>query len=117
MPNRFDLIKNALEQIKQYTAHENGWRPGLVDIFIYNHLLDMHEDDQYDVDNPTFIWKHAPDECMEYIINSGYIFEDLEFGLEALYESLRDYLIKEGLIVDIEDLSDEEYNKLTGGNK
>ena len=114
---KMELLEKAYEAMHLYTTDKSGWRPGLVDLAVYNQLINMHEDDQYDVDNPTFIWKHTPDECMEYIINSGYIFEDLEFGLEALYESIRDYLIKEGLIVDIEDLSDEEYNKLTGGNK
>ena len=107
MPNRFDLIKNALEQIKQYTAHENGWRPGLVDIFIYNHLLDMREDDQYDVDNVEWIWNNTPDEIMQKISDSNYIF-DLEYGLEDLYETLRNYIHEQDFITHVDELEEEE---------
>lgn len=111
---RMQLLENALQDLDAYTKM-SPWRPGLVDLAVYNQLINMHEDDEYDADNVTFVWTKTPDECMQYIIDSGYIFEDLEFGFEQLYEALRDYLIEENLIVDVSELNDEELNKLTGG--
>jgi hypothetical protein len=105
--SRIELIKNALEQVKQYTSHADGWRPGLVDIFVYNYILDMHENDAYDVDNVEWIWNDTPDNIMQKIIESDYVF-DIEYGAEDLYETLRTYLHEKDFITHVDELEEEE---------
>ena len=112
------ILEDMLVQLNKYTTMQ-PWRPSLVDLWVYNILINMHESD-YDNEStiPDFLWRKTPDEVMEHIISSSRIF-DLEYGWEALDEEIRDYLIMNDFIVDPldEEVSDEEYqNNLEGKN-
>jgi hypothetical protein len=101
------LLEDALQNIQAYTKHPDGWRPGLVDVVVYNALINMHEDDAYDVDNVEYIWNDTPDHIMEKIMTSGYIF-DLEYGMEDLYEAVREHLQEKDFIKHVDDIEEEE---------
>ena len=116
MSDRMQMLEDAMQLITKYTKTSN-WRPGLMDLWVYDMLISMHESD-YDNGStvPDFLWRKTPDEVMEHIISSSRIF-DLEYGWEALDEEIRDYLIMNDFIVDPldEEVSDEEYqNNLEG---
>jgi hypothetical protein len=111
---RMQLLEDSLGLITQYTKMI-PWRPGLVDLIAYNHLIDMHEGDEEE-DNPEYIWKDTPDLIMEHIIQSNFMF-DLEYGLEDLDEQVRNYLIEQEFIVSVDDVSEEEYNTYMEGRK
>lgn len=104
---RMQLLEDAFAKVTQYTGTDL-WRPGLVDLFVYNALIDMYESDYSSVEFMTYLWRKTPDEVMESIITSSHIF-DLEYGWEQLDEEIRDYLLTEGFIVNVDDVSDEEY--------
>ena len=107
---RMQLLEDALQAIETYTLTE-PWRPGLVDLVVYNLMIHMHEAD-YDNETgvPDYIWRDTPDHIMQYIIDNRAPF-DLEYGLENLDEEIRDYLITNNFIVDPmdESVTDEEY--------
>jgi hypothetical protein len=92
MSDRINLLESALINVKAYTKHTDGWRPGLVDLFVYDYLMQMHEEDEENLD---IVWTDTPDHIIEAIMNSGFIF-DLEFGSQDLWEALRDYLNNKG---------------------
>jgi hypothetical protein len=102
--NRMQLLEDALQNITAYTKHEDGWRPGLVDVVVYNALISMHEDDEQE---GYYKWNSTPDVIMEKIMNSGHIF-DLEYGMEDLYEALRDYLTEKDFVTDVDDEEEKE---------
>lgn len=103
---RIALLEEAYALVSQYTKTDS-WRPGLVDLAVYNALVGMHEDDAEE-DEPTFLWLKTPDECMQYILDKNYIFDDLEYGFEQLYEAIREYLINNDLIVDADSIEEDE---------
>ena len=109
--SRMDLLKQASGLVTQYTR-EGNWRPGLIDLLVYDIMTGMHESD-YDngTDTPDYIWRKSPDEIMDHIItNTGLIF-DVEYGLEDLDEQIRNYLIMNDYIadpLDIESVTDQE---------
>jgi hypothetical protein len=76
------------------------WRPGLLDLWVYDKLIQLHESDySNDSDIPDFIWKDTPDHIMEKILESGRIF-DMEYGWDAFDEDVRLYLIENDFIID-----------------
>lgn len=115
---RIGLLKEMFQTLNSYTHQQSSWRPGLVDLTIYNELNDMYESD---MDNPEFaelLWKKTPDEVMQNILDTNHIFDSaFEFGSEQLFEELRDYLIEEGFIVSVDDVDDEEYQQLLEGEE
>jgi hypothetical protein len=104
---RIQLLEDALQNIQAYTKHSDGWRPGLVDLSVYNALINMHEEDAEDEANVEYIWFDTPDHIMEKIMLSGHIF-DLEYGLEDLYEALREYRKQQDFIKHVDDIEEEE---------
>ena len=102
--DRIQLLEDALQSITAYTKHAEGWRPGLVDVVVYNALINMHEEDEQE---DYYTWNSTPDVVMQHIMNSGHIF-DLEYGLEDLYEALREHLIEKDFVKDIDDVDKEE---------
>ena len=68
----------------------------------------MYENDYDDVDYIQYIWTKSPDEVMQYIIESKDVPADLEYGWDAYDEGVREYLIKEKFVVDVDDITDEE---------
>lgn len=112
MSDRLNILKNTLEQLNSYTTMR-PWRPSLMDLWVYNQLINMYESD-YGNDYsgvPDFIWRKSPDEIMQHIIDSPRIF-DMEYGWDSFDEEIRNYLIDNDFIVDpldTEQVSDEEY--------
>ena len=106
MSDRIQLLEDALQNVQAYTKHSDGWRPGLVDIFVYNYIMDMYEGDTTEED-PDWFWNDTPDHGMESIMNSGYIF-DIEYGAQDLWEALRDYLHENGFIRSTDEDEEEE---------
>ena len=100
--------------LNKYTSMQ-PWRPSLVDLWVYNTLINMNEGDYSNESTvPDFIWKKNPDEIMQEIIDGPRIF-DMEYGWDTLDEEIREYLIMNDFIVDPMDVSDEEYqNNLEG---
>ena len=116
MSDRMQMLEDAMLLVNKYTKTDS-WRPGLMDLWVYDDLIGMYESD-YDNGStvPSYIWRKKPDEIMQFIIEKGRIF-DLEYGWEQLDEELRDYLIENDFIADPldEEVSDEEYkNNLEG---
>ena len=107
MSDRFNLLKQAYELTGKYTTFDSNWRPGIIDLLVYDILMGMHESD-YEDSTPMWLWRKTPDEIMEHLLIKGRIF-DVEYGLEQLDEEIRDYLILEEFIVDTDEVSDEEY--------
>ena len=110
MSDRMQMLEDALELVSKYTT-TGEWRPGLMDLWVYDKLMTMHESD-YDngTDTPDYIWRKTPDEVMETIIPSNRIF-DMEYGWDDFDEQVRDYLITNNFIadpMDTEEVSDEE---------
>ena len=114
--SRMQLLEDALQLVTKYTT-SGDWRPGLVDLWVYDKLISLHESDYENGSTvPDFLWRKTPDEIMEIIINGPRIF-DMEYGWETFDEEIRDYLIQNDFIVDPmdEEVSDEEYqNNLEG---
>ena len=110
MSDRMQLLEDAMLLVEKYTRTD-AWRPGIVDLLVYDIMMGMHESDYENESTvPSYIWRKTPDEIMQYIIDKGYIF-DLQYGVENLDEEIRDYLIINDFIVDPmdESVSDEEY--------
>ena len=104
------LLEDAIQLVNKYTTTDE-WRPGIVDLLVYDIMIGMHESDYENGSTvPSYIWRDTPDHIMQHMIDKSRIF-DLEFGLEDLDEQIRDYLIIENFIVDPldESVSDEEY--------
>lgn len=106
MATRIEILENAYALIDEYTKL-GEWRAGLVDIFVYHYLIEMHQEDYYDADNQEWIWSDTPDHIMEKIIADGPNF-DLEWGPQDLWDFLRDYLHDNNHIKHIDD--EEENN-------
>lgn len=100
------LLEEAVAYVSKYTKNYN--RPGLMDLWVYDMLISMHESDYSSVEFMTYIWRKTPDEVMQHIIESGRIF-DLEFGWDQLDEEIRDYMLENDFISHVDDVSDEEY--------
>ena len=115
MSDRLFLLEEALFSVQKYTTTE-PWRPGLMDLWVYDMLINMHQNDYEDVEMMTYIWRKTPDEVMQHIISSPRIF-DLEFGWEQLDEEIRDYLLTENFIAHVDEVSDEEYTNNLEGRK
>ena len=104
---KFEILKQAYKLTGQYTSFDSNWRPGIIDLLVYDILMGMHESD-YEDSTPMWLWRKTPDEIMEHIISKDRIF-DVQYGLDNLDEEIRDYLILEEFIVDPDDVDDEEY--------
>jgi hypothetical protein len=112
MSDRIDILDSALELINQYTTAAS-WRPGLVDLCTYDCIQTLqvqHQDDAAAAQSmgglPDYIWKKTPKEIMQIIIDTNEIF-DLEQGWEYFADSIRDYLIINGFIIDTTDLDED----------
>ena len=104
------------QALNKYTHKQANWRPGLVDLAIYNELNDMFNTDMENP-NPDYIWKHDVDHIMAHILETNHFFDSaFEFGSEQLYEELNDYLVINDFIVDPTDIDDEEYEQLLEGD-
>ena len=102
MSYRLDLLKNAHAAINSYTKTDD-WRPGLVDLLVYDYLEDMY---QADSDDGTTIWQMSLDEAMQHIIDSNTRFT-LEWGTEDMWDGIRDYLSQHGITKEIDDIEEE----------
>ena len=106
MSDRLAMLQQLQIDMNKYTKTDE-WRPGLMDLWTFDSLISMYESDYADVQFQTYIWRKKPDEVMQYILDTNRIF-DLEYGWDSFDEELREYLIKNDFIVDIDDVSDEE---------
>lgn len=110
------ILEDVMIQLNKYTTMQ-PWRPSLMDIWVYDRLLSMHEND-YDNGSsiPDYLWRKTPDEIMQHIIDSPKIF-DMEYGWDSFDDDVRNYLTDNNFIVDPMNVSDEEYqNNLEGKN-
>jgi hypothetical protein len=113
--DRMQLLENSLQAISAYSLKDGQyWRPGIVDLFVYDTLMSMHESDYAQLEPEPF-WTKTPDEIMQHIVETEKYF-DLEGGAQDLWEELRDYLTDNGFNVDPQELTDEQYQKLLEGN-
>jgi hypothetical protein len=101
-----ELLENAYSNMHMYTKHADGWRPGLVDLATYMVLINLHEDDGSD-EPAEFIWNDTPDHIMQHLIENRGPF-DLEYGMDDLYEAVREYLITNDFITHCDDVEEEE---------
>lgn len=115
MSERMQLLEDAMQLVSKYTKTDM-WRPGIIDLYVYDILIGMHESDYEDIEMMTYIWNKTPDEVMQHIIDGPRIF-DLEFGWEQLDEEIREYLLDNNFIVNVDDVSDEEYQANLEGRK
>mgnify|MGYP006278929803 CR=1 FL=1 len=114
MSERMQILEDTMVELNKYTNMQ-PWRPSLMDLWVYDKLITMHESDYENGSSiPDFIWHKKPDEIMETIIASDKIF-DMEYGWDDFDEQVRDYLIINDFIADPMEVSDEEYqNNLEG---
>ena len=113
MTTRMQILEDAYQNMQSYTQMQ-PWRPAIVDLCVYDMIIDMHALE--DIENPEYMWKDTPDHIMQNIIESEYVFE-MDYGLEDLQEQINNYLIENSFIISVDELSDEEYNQLTEGSK
>lgn len=106
MTNRMKMLEDAYQQITAYTA-TSPYRPGLVDLILFDVLLTMHESNDED-ENPEYVWRNTPDEIMEHILDSSAQFT-IEYGLEDLDEQVTQYLEDNNFVVSADSVSNEEY--------
>ena len=104
------MIEEAYAIISKYSKLK-PWRPGMIDVYVYDVMVGMHEND-YTEDTVEYIWHKTPDEVMEFLIEDTRIF-DLEYGWEQFDEEIREYLIENNLTLIgrkriIEDDSEEQ---------
>ena len=108
--SRMQLLEDALQLVTKYTT-SGDWRPGLVDLWVYDKLISLHESDYENGSTvPDFLWRKTPDEIMEIIINGPRIF-DMEYGWDQFDEEVREYLIMNDFIhdpMDDEDTTNKE---------
>lgn len=105
---RMQLLENTYELLTKYTRTEPH-RPGIVDLWVFDTLIGLHENDAEDIKdgNPYWIWQTTPDLIMQHIIDTNKWFS-LEYGAEQLDEEIREYLIENDFIKDIDELAEEE---------
>lgn len=115
MTDRLSMLLEGQVLVTKYSELK-PWRPGLVDLWVYDTLIDMHESDYEDVEAMSWLWRETPDNIMSAILENDVRF-DLEYGPEQMHEEIRDYLQDKGFIVDVEDVDDEEYTKNLEGRK
>ena len=103
------LLETAYAHLCKYTSTpEDEFRPGLVDLYVYDILVSAYEKDYEDVNFMDYLWRVTPDEAMLNIIENNKLFS-LEFGDEYIYEELMDYLGDKELIIHVDDATEEEY--------
>ena len=103
------LLETAYAHLCKYTqTPEDEFRPGLVDLYVYDILVSAYEKDYEDVQFMDYLWRVTPDEAMLHIIENNKLFS-LEFGEEYLYEELMEYLRDKELIIHVDDATEEEY--------
>jgi hypothetical protein len=99
------LLEDAHASIDAYT-NAGEWRPGLVDLIVFDYLIDMYQSDK-ESDEPDYFWNDTPDHVMEFMIQTGQVF-DIEYGAQELWESLRDWLQEADFITTTDELEEEE---------
>ena len=103
---KMELLDQAYAIITKYT--DSTSRPGLTDLWTYDTIIGMHNNDYEDVDNMSYIWTKTPDEVMQYIVEANDMPADLEYGWDNFDEGVREYLVKEGFVRYAEDVTEEE---------
>jgi hypothetical protein len=111
-PNeRLNLLLDINIGMTKYSdSNGSDYRPAINDYVTYHTLLDMYDSDYSDF-TPYMLWRKKPDEIMLSIIDSTTKFT-IDFGWDDLYDSIREYLQQQDFIVDSDELTEEEYNKL-----
>lgn len=114
---RMGLLVDINVSMTKYTNGNvaSNYRPAIQDYCTFHTLVNMYESDVSD-EQPDYAWKSTPDEIMYYIVENNKHFS-IDFGWEDLYDSLRDFVNQEGFVVDIEDLTEDEYNQLIERSK
>lgn len=92
---RIQLLEDGFANITAYTKVD-PYRPGIVDLVVYNFMVDAYEEDEPD----EFKWLDTPDHIMQSILDSNYMFT-LEYGLEDLYDQVRIYLGNNGFVTEV----------------
>lgn len=89
--------------IKQITELNNDGLPlPLLVVYAWDIVEDFDKDEQYKFKASKLeVWKRMWKEAD----TQGFT---LEYGNEALYEHLRDWLIETGQMIDVDDVNDEE---------
>lgn len=115
-PNeRLNLLLDIKIDMTKYTDSKGSdYRPAIQDYVTYHTLINMYEDDYSEL-QPYTLWRKKPDEIMLSIIDSTKLFT-IDFGWDDLYDSIREYLQQEDFVVDSDELTEEEYNKLMEEN-
>lgn len=114
MSERMQILEEAQTLITKYT-HIKPWRPGLIDLYAYTTIINMHDNDYTD-DNVEYIWRKTPDEVMAFLVEDTKIF-DLEYGWDQFDEDIREYLLENEFIVSCDDVTEEEYKENLERNK
>ena len=108
MATKMEMLEELYMLSKKYT--KTAVRPSFIDLWVYDTIIGMYESDYENGSTvPDYLWRKKPDEIMELYLKSDKMIFDLEYGVEAFDESVREYLIKNEFIVNVEDVSDEEY--------
>lgn len=94
-------IEQAYALVTAYTQKTS--RPGIADLMTFDILLDMHEADNGD----PYSWTTTPDVVMQHIVDSNELFT-IEYGWEDMWDSIRDYVVENDFVKDIDDVEDEE---------
>jgi len=89
MKPRIEILEDVLQMITGYTRHEDGYRPGLVDLMVFDIMINLHIQDE---ENSDYIWENTPDHLMEIFIEDT-AYPTLQFGTEDLEEQVRNWLI------------------------
>ena len=107
---RLDILVDINISMSSYTNAGFNYRPSIQDYVTYHCILNMYESDMGEVD-PYLLWRKKPDEIMLSIIESNKLFV-IDYGWEDLDESIREYVIEEGFVVNSDEVSEEEYKQL-----
>jgi hypothetical protein len=112
---RMDLLLDINISMTKYTdSNGSDYRPAIQDYVTYHTLLGMYESDYSEL-QPYMLWRKKPDEIMLGIIDSTQLFT-IDWGWEDLHEAIREWLILKEFIVDVDEVSEEEYKQLMEAN-
>ena len=111
------LLVDINVSMTKYTNSNNPskWRPAIQDYCTFHTLVNMYDNDMSDK-QPERIWKSTPDEVMYYIIENNHSFT-IDWGWDDLYDGLSDFVEAKGFVVNVDDLTEEEYNQLIEKSK
>ena len=96
--DRIKSLEDAYQSVTAYTS-QNPWRPGLIDLIVFDYMISMHE---MDGETDEYLWTETPDHVMQSVLDSNYMFT-LEYGLEDLWEQVRLYTGMRGFVKSLDD--------------